>query len=104
MLSSNLHWLFLFLIHSANPQSRPVEIFVFEHVVRTSVLRTFDVSTFQNQARQNTVKTMFATGETVDQGKWIIDFSYFSSAFYELPSSYFLVFHYNNIIGPKQCS
>ena len=55
------------MIHSANPQSRPVGIIVFAYVVRPSV------PTFQNLAKQNKVKTMFATGKTVGLAEWIID-------------------------------
>ena len=51
------------LIHSANPQSRPVGIIVFAHIVRPSV------STFQNITIQNKV----AIGETVGLAEWIID-------------------------------
>ena len=49
------------LIHEANPQSRPVVIIVFAHVVSPSV------RTFQNIAKQNNfqAKTMFTAGETV---------------------------------------
>ena len=54
---------FLILIHSANPQSRPVGIM--------SSVRTPFVHSFQNLAKQNKVKTMFATGETVDLAEWI---------------------------------
>ena len=57
----------MLLIHSANPQSRPIGIIVFEHVVRPSV------STIQNLAKLNKVKTIFATGETVGLAEWIID-------------------------------
>ena len=58
----------LFLIHSVNPQSRSVGIIVFAHVfLRPSV------HTFQNLAKQNKAKTMFATGETVGLAEWIID-------------------------------
>ena len=55
------------LIHSANPQSRPVGIIVFAHVVRPSV------PTFQNLEKQNKAKPMFATGETAGLAEWIID-------------------------------
>ena len=58
------------LIHSADPQSWPVGIIVFAHVVRN--VRT-SVPTFQNLAKQNKAKTMFATGETVGLAKWIVD-------------------------------
>ena len=47
------------LIHSANPKSRSVEIVVFALVVRPSI------PTFQNLAKQNKAKTIFANGETV---------------------------------------
>ena len=58
-----------FLIHSAAPQSRPVVIIVFTHVVRTQV------PTFQNLAKRYKfqVKTMFITGEIVGLAEWIID-------------------------------
>ena len=59
--------LFTFLIHSADPHARPVGIIVFAHIVRLSV------PTFQNLAKQNKAKLMFATGETVGLAKWIID-------------------------------
>ena len=50
----------LFLIHEADPQSLPIVIVVFAHVVRPSVHK------FQ-------VKTMFATSETLGLAEWIID-------------------------------
>ena len=53
------------LIHSANPQSRPVVIISFAHVVRPSPL--FKSSKTKQQ------KTMVATGETVGLAEWIID-------------------------------
>ena len=57
----------ILLIHSAEPQSRPVVIIVFTLVVR--------LSTFQNLSKQNKfqVKAMFTTGETVDMAQWIIE-------------------------------
>ena len=60
-----------FLIHSANPQSRPVVIIVFAHVVSPYVRPT----TFQNIAKQNKfqAKTMFTTGENVGLAEWIIE-------------------------------
>ena len=60
------------LIHLADPQSLPVVIIVFAHVIRPSVC----LSPFiQNLAEQNKfqAKTMFATGETVGLAEWIID-------------------------------
>ena len=69
------------LIHSANPQSRLIVISIFAHAVRLYVRLSI---TFQNLAKQNKFKTMFATGETVGLAEWIIDdtclvhFSYFS--------------------------
>ena len=54
------------LIHSADPQSRLVGIIVFAHVVRPSV------PTFQNLAKQNKAKTIFATGETMGMAEWIM--------------------------------
>ena len=64
---------YLRLIHSANPQSRPVVISVFTHVIRPSV--STSVPTFKNLAKQNKfqLKTMFTTGDIVDLAKWIID-------------------------------
>ena len=61
------------LIHSANPQSRPVVIIVFTHIFRSSV-RPY-VPTFQGLAKQNEcqMKTMFITGETRGLAEWIID-------------------------------
>ena len=53
------------------PQSWPVGIIVFTHVVRPSV--RMSVPTFQNLAKQIKAKTMFATGETVGLAEWIID-------------------------------
>ena len=44
-----------------------VVIFVFAHVVRPSV------PTFQNLAKQNKAKTMFASDDTVGLAEWIID-------------------------------
>ena len=64
-----------FLIHSADPQLRPVAIIVFIHVVRTSV-RTSVRPHFQKLAKKNIFpvkKTMFTTGETVGLAEWIID-------------------------------
>ena len=52
------------LSHEADPQSWPVVIIVFAHVVRKSVRPS--VPTFQN-------KTNFATGETVGLAEWIIE-------------------------------
>ena len=53
------------LIRSANPQSRPVGIIAFAHVVRPSPL--FKSSKTKQQ------KTMVTTGVTVSLAKWIID-------------------------------
>ena len=60
---------FTFLIHSANPKSRPVGIIVFAYVIRTSV------PTFQNLGKQTKfqAKAMFTTGGTVGLAEWIID-------------------------------
>ena len=57
------------LIHSANPQDNDKDncFRICRSFVRPSV------STFQNLANQNKVKTMFATGETVGLAEWIID-------------------------------
>ena len=52
-----------FLIHVADPQSRPVVIIVFTHVVRPHF-------SIQNKFQ---AKTIFATGETVGLAEWIID-------------------------------
>ena len=48
-------WKYVFLIHEADPQSRPVVIIVFAHVVRPHLSK-------QNKYQ---AKTMSATGETV---------------------------------------
>ena len=56
------------LLHSADPQSRPVGIIVFAHVIRPSVRHHFSKSSNKSQA-----KTMFASGETVGLAEWIID-------------------------------
>ena len=53
------------LIHSANPQSRPVGIIVFAHVVRPSPL-------FKSRKTKQQ-KTIFATGVTMGLAEWIID-------------------------------
>ena len=53
------------LIHSANPQSRPVEIIVFTHVVRLSLF-------FKKLAKQKKFQVI-ATGKTVGLAEWIID-------------------------------
>ena len=60
------------LIHSADPQSEPVVIIVFAHVVRPSVL--ISVPNFRNQAKQNKfqAKTMFTSVETVGLAEWIM--------------------------------
>ena len=57
------------LIHLADPQSRPVMIIVFARFVRPSV------PTFQNLIKQNKfqVKTLFTTGEIVGLGEWIME-------------------------------
>ena len=57
-----------FLIHSANPQPRPVGIIVFAHVVYPYVRPHFSKSSKTKQA-----KTTFATGMTVGLAEWIID-------------------------------
>ena len=54
-IGSYLNW--NILIHSANPQSRPVGIIVFAYVFRPSPLFKFSKTKQQ--------KTMFSTGETV---------------------------------------
>ena len=61
---TNRHWI---LINEAGPQSRPVVIIVFAHVVRSSVRLHF--------SKQNIfqAKTMFTTSETVSLTEWIID-------------------------------
>ena len=60
-----------YLIHSANPQSRPVGIIVFAHVVRSYV--STSVRPHFSKQNQFQAKTMFATGETVGLAEWIID-------------------------------
>ena len=57
------------LIHEADPQSRPVVITIFTHVVRPYV------PTFQNLTKQNNfqVRIVIATGWTVGLAEWIID-------------------------------
>ena len=59
---------FYILIHSANPQSRPVGIIVLAQVVRPSVRTPLFKSSKTKQQ-----KTMFAIGETVGLAEWIID-------------------------------
>ena len=61
------------LIHSADPQKRPVVIIVFAHVVRPSVRPS--IPSFPSLAKQNKfqAKTMFTTGETESLAEWIID-------------------------------
>ena len=56
--------IYLFLIHSANPKSRPVGIIVFAHVVRTSVTHFSEI--FQNKRR---LKIMIATGRDCWSGR-----------------------------------
>ena len=70
---NHCQWIFSLriLIHSADPQSRPVVIIVFARVAHLYVHTS--VPTFQNLAKQNKVKTMFTTGETVGLAEWIID-------------------------------
>ena len=59
------------MIHSADPQSRPVVIIIFAHVVRSfvrpSVRPLFKSSTTKQQ------KIMVATGGTVGLVEWFID-------------------------------
>ena len=58
----------LLLIHEANPQSQPVVITVFTHVIRPYFnLSGLSIPTFQILAKQNNfhVKIMIATGRTV---------------------------------------
>ena len=54
------------LIHSANPQSMPVGIIIFAHVVRQSV-----GPHFSKLVKQNKVNTMFTTGKIVGLAEWI---------------------------------
>ena len=54
------------LIQEADPQSQPVVIIVFAHVVRPH----FSKYTKQNKFQ---AKTLFTTGQTVDLAEWIID-------------------------------
>ena len=56
------------LIHSANPQSRPVGIIVFAHSYVCPSVRPHFLKQNKFQA-----KTMFATVETVGLPEWIID-------------------------------
>ena len=58
------------MIHSAHPQSLPVVIIVFAHVVRASVRLHFEKF---SKAKQIQAKTMFTTGDTVGLAEWIID-------------------------------
>ena len=57
------------LIHAANPNSRPVGIIVFAHVVRPSVRP----SPLFKSRKTKQQKTMFATGVTMGLAYWIID-------------------------------
>ena len=57
------------LIHSADPQSRPVVIIVFAHVVRTPSIH-FSKSNKTNFKRK---QCLFTTGDTVCLAEWIID-------------------------------
>ena len=59
------------LIHSANPQSRPVGIIVFAHVVRPSVRPS--VRPHISKQNKFQAKTMVSTGETLGLAEWIID-------------------------------
>ena len=58
------------LIHSAEPQSRPIVISVFAHVVRFYVRPQFSKS---RKNITNFKRKQFTTGETVGLAKWIID-------------------------------
>ena len=71
------------LIHEAYPQSRPVVIIVFVHVVRSSVRPHF--------SKQNNfqAKAMFSTGETVGLAEWIIDDTCLVSICFLLFTSFF---------------
>ena len=57
------------LIHEANPQSRPVGIIIFTHIVR-SYVRSSSPLLKQNKCQ---AKAIFDTGETVGLAEWIID-------------------------------
>ena len=57
------------LIHSANPQSRPVGIIVFAHVVRPSVRS----SPLFKSSKTKQQETIFATGVSVGLAEWIVD-------------------------------
>ena len=57
------------LIHSADPQSRPVVIIIFGHVVRPFVRP----SPLFKSRKTKQQKTMFATGVTLGLAEWIID-------------------------------
>ena len=70
LIDKNKIWLvYYLLIHSANPQSWPVGIIVFAHVVRTSVRP----SPLFKSRKTKQQKTTFATGVTMGLAEWIID-------------------------------
>ena len=58
-----------------DPLVQPIVTAGMDHYFRTC-FRPFirpSVPTFKNLAKQNKVKTMFTSGETVGLGEWIID-------------------------------
>ena len=59
------------LIHEADPQSRPVVLIVFAHVVRPYVRPS--VRPHFSKQNKFQAKTMIATCETVDLDEWIIN-------------------------------
>ena len=72
------------LIHSANPQPRPVVIIVFTHIVRTSVRPHFSNS---NKTKQFSSGSNVHYFETVVLTEWIIDLVYLLAV--ELLKSHF---------------
>ena len=69
--ASTLYRVVTLLIHEDDPQSRPVVIIVFAHVVRPSVRPSVRLH-FSKQNKFQ-AKTMFAPGETAGLAEWIID-------------------------------
>ena len=60
-------------IYSANPQSRPVVIIIFAHVVRPFVRSSVRPSPLFRSSKTKQQKTMVATGVTMGLAEWIID-------------------------------
>ena len=79
--------MFCFLIHEANPQSRPVVITIFACVVCTSVIPS--VSTFQYEVQ---ARIVIATGVNVGLAEWIIDSTRVLCIFAPLYENLFLIF------------